>query len=57
MKVTGIITEYNPFHQGHQYHLEKSREITSADYVIAVMSGDFTQRGFPAVYREALLPC
>lgn len=52
MKVTGIITEYNPFHQGHQYHLEKSRKITSADYVIAVMSGDFVQRGTPALLSK-----
>lgn len=49
MKVTGIIVEYNPFHKGHQYHINKSREITNADYIIAVMSGHFTQRGTPAV--------
>lgn len=49
MKVAGLIVEYNPFHLGHKYHINKTREITSADYVIAVMSGQFTQRGTPAI--------
>lgn len=49
MKVTGVITEYNPFHNGHKYHLEQARKMTDADYIVAVMSGDFTQRGTPAV--------
>lgn len=49
MKVVGIITEYNPFHNGHKYHIEKAKEITGADYVIAVMSGNFVQRGHPAL--------
>lgn len=49
MKVVGLITEYNPFHNGHKYHIEKSREITGADYVIAVMSGNYVQRGAPAI--------
>jgi len=49
MKVTGIIVEYNPFHKGHQYHINKARAITNSDYIIAVMSGHFTQRGTPAV--------
>ena len=49
MKILGITAEYNPFHNGHRYHLEKSRELTGADYVIAVMSGDFTQRGEAAI--------
>ena len=44
----GVITEYNPFHNGHLYHLQKARDITSGKYVIAVMSGNFTQRGVPA---------
>jgi predicted nucleotidyltransferase len=48
MKVAGIIAEYNPFHNGHQYHIEKTREITKADYIIGIMSGDFVQRGAPA---------
>lgn len=45
MKVLGIITEYNPMHNGHIYHIKKSKEITNADYVILVMSGSFTQTG------------
>jgi len=49
MKIIGIITEYNPFHNGHLYHLFKAKEITGADYVVAVMSGNFLQRGEPAI--------
>ncbi len=49
MKILGITAEYNPFHNGHKYHIEKSREITGADCVVAVMSGNFTQRGEAAV--------
>ncbi len=45
MKITGIVTEYNPFHNGHIYHINKTREITNPDLLIAVMSGNFTQRG------------
>ncbi len=49
MKVTGIIAEYNPLHCGHRYHMEVSREQTGADYLIVVMSGDYVQRGEPAL--------
>ena len=49
MKVVGLITEYNPFHNGHKYHIEQAKEITGADYCIAVMSGNFVQRGTPAM--------
>jgi len=49
MKTVGIIAEYNPFHNGHLYHLRLSRELTGADRVVVVMSGDFTQRGEPAL--------
>lgn len=52
MKVTGLITEYNPFHNGHAYHIEMAREITGADYIIVVMSGDFVQRGTPAMIQK-----
>lgn len=45
MKIAGIIAEYNPFHAGHFHHVQKTREETGCDYVIAVMSGAFTQRG------------
>ncbi|MDF2944477.1 MAG: hypothetical protein K0S01_3335 [Herbinix sp.] len=49
MKVVGLITEYNPFHNGHKYHIEEAKRITGADCVIAVMSGNFVQRGTPAI--------
>lgn len=49
MKVLGIVAEYNPFHNGHKYHLENCRSISGADCIVAVMSGNFTQRGEPAV--------
>ena len=44
MNITGIIAEYNPFHNGHFYHLEKSKKDTGSNYSIAVISGNFTQR-------------
>lgn len=59
-KVVGVITEFNPFHEGHAYFLEEIRKQHSADYIVAVMSGDFVQRGEPAFMskfqrtREAL---
>ena len=49
MTIAGIIAEYNPFHNGHEYMIQKVKEETGADYVIAVMSGDFTQRGIPGI--------
>lgn len=49
MKVIGLITEYNPFHNGHLYHLEKSKEISESEYSVVVMSGNFVQRGEPAL--------
>lgn len=49
MKVLGIIAEYNPFHNGHLYQLQKSIDMTEADFVVAIISGDFTQRGEAAV--------
>ena len=44
-KVVGIIAEYNPFHNGHLYHLLQAKDLAQADYVVAVISGNFTQRG------------
>lgn len=44
-KVLGIVAEYNPFHNGHLYHLEKSKKDTGSNYTVAIMSGNFTQRG------------
>ena len=48
-KVLGIVGEYNPFHNGHLYHLEESKKITSSNYTVAVISGNFTQRGSTAI--------
>lgn len=56
MKVNGIIAEYNPFHNGHKYQMETSCQMTGADYTVVIMSGDFVQRGAPAIlnkYRRA----
>jgi predicted nucleotidyltransferase len=52
MSVLGIVTEYNPFHNGHKYHIEKSKEITGCDTVVCVMSGNFIQRGEPALLNK-----
>ena len=49
MKVNGIIAEYNPFHNGHKYQMDVSRRMTGADYTVVIMSGDFVQRGAPAL--------
>lgn len=54
MKIAGIIAEYNPFHTGHAYHIRETREKTGADFVIAVISGDFVQRGGPAFLPKHL---
>ncbi len=49
MKVTGIIAEYNPFHNGHVHHLTQARERLGSDYVVVVMSGNYVQRGAPTI--------
>lgn len=49
MNITGIITEYNPFHNGHKFHLEESKKQTKSDGTICIMSGNFVQRGGPAI--------
>ena len=49
MKTVGIIAEYNPFHNGHAYQIAAAKKLTGADYCIVVMSGDFVQRGAPAI--------
>lgn len=49
MKVLGLVAEYNPFHNGHKYHIEKSKENSNCDYTLALMSGNFVQRGEPAI--------
>ena len=54
MNVCGIIAEYNPFHSGHAYQIARARELSGCDYIIAVMSGDFVQRGAPALTDKYL---
>ena len=54
MKAVGLITEYNPMHKGHVKHLEMSKELSGADVAVSVMSGDFVQRGEPAVMDKYL---
>lgn len=49
MKSCGVVVEYNPLHNGHVYHLKKARELSGAEVTIAVMSGNFLQRGEPAI--------
>lgn len=49
MKITGIVAEYNPFHMGHEYQLKMAREISSCDGIVVVMSGNYVQRGEPAI--------
>jgi Predicted nucleotidyltransferase len=49
LNITGIIVEYNPLHNGHLYHINKTREKTNCDAIVAVMSGNFAQRGIPAI--------
>lgn len=52
MRVAGIIAEYNPFHNGHLYHLKECKRMAQADAAVIVMSGNFTQRGEPAVLNK-----
>ncbi|WP_213818437.1 nucleotidyltransferase [Garciella nitratireducens] len=52
MTISGLIVEYNPFHNGHQYHLNISKKVTKSEYIIAIMSGQFVQRGEPALFNK-----
>jgi len=52
MKTAGIIAEYNPFHNGHRYHMAETRIQTGADYLVVIMSGDYVQRGEPAIFNK-----
>ena len=49
MRVTGIIAECNPFHEGHRYLIETARQKTKADYIVIALSGDYVQRGAPSI--------
>ena len=61
MNVVGIIAEYNPFHEGHAYQIQKAKEQCGAEFAVVVMNGDYVQRGEPAIFdkytrtKEALL--
>jgi predicted nucleotidyltransferase len=52
MKAVGLVVEYNPFHNGHAHHLHAAKELSGAEIVIAVMSGNFLQRGEPALVSK-----
>ena len=52
IRAVGVIAEYNPFHNGHAYQLKKAQELSGANYCIAAISGDFVQRGGPAVFDK-----
>lgn len=52
MKTVGIIAEYNPFHRGHEYQIQQARASLGADWIVAAVSGDFVQRGEPAVFDK-----
>ncbi len=48
MKIVGLITEYNPFHKGHAYHIQQAKQLTGADACVVIMSGNYVQRGTPS---------
>ena len=54
MKICAIICEYNPFHNGHRYQIQATKEATGADYILCVMSGNFVQRGEAAIFHKRL---
>ena len=52
MSAVGIIAEFDPFHDGHAYLIREARKLTGADHVVVAMSGDFVERGEPAVFDK-----
>jgi len=54
MKITGLIAEFNPFHNGHTYVLTQARALSGCDFVVVAMSGDFVQRGAPALLDKSI---
>lgn len=54
MNIVGLITEYNPFHNGHLYHIQEAKRVTGADAIVVIMSGNFVQRGAPAIMPKHL---
>ena len=57
MRIAGIVAEYNPFHNGHAWHIQKTRELTGCDFVVVCMDGHFTQRGEPAILSRWQRTC
>ncbi len=53
MTITALIAEYNPFHNGHSYHIREARRLTGADFLLVLMSGNFVQRGEPAIIEKS----
>ncbi len=51
-RILGIIAEYNPFHNGHFYHMQEAKRVTNAEYCVCVVSGNFTQRGEPSIINK-----
>ena len=56
MKTAAIICEYNPFHNGHEYHIMQTRNITGADYVIAIMSGTMYSAELRRLWTKKYVP-
>ena len=54
MKILGIIAEYNPFHNGHAFHIKEALKTSNCDAAVIIMSGDFVQRGEPAIFPKHL---
>lgn len=54
MNIVGLITEYNPFHNGHLYHIQEAKRVAKADAAVVIMSGNFVQRGAPAIMPKHL---
>lgn len=52
MKIVGIVAEYNPFHNGHLYHLNKAKELSEAEHSVAIISSNFVQRGEPSIFSK-----
>jgi len=51
-KVLGIVAEYNPFHNGHKYHIDEAKKLVNPDITVCAMSGNFVQRGEPAIFNK-----
>lgn len=54
MKVAAIVCEYNPFHNGHKYQIDRTKELCGADAIVGIMSGNFVQRGDVAIFSKEL---